>query len=88
MQTRKMSLLESLFNTFIGYFVAVISQLVVFPLVGIDSSFKQNLMIGFYFTVISIVRGYLIRRFFEKKTTLTVHSNQQGSHTFITAKNV
>ncbi len=67
MQTRKQSLVESLTNVAVGYIVAVLSQLAVFPLFGITVSISDNLLIGLYFTVISLVRGYLIRRYFNKQ---------------------
>jgi len=38
-QSKKQSLIESVVNIIIGYCVAVISQLAVFPLVGINCSF-------------------------------------------------
>jgi len=52
-QSKKQSLIESVVNIIIGYCVAVISQLAVFPLVGINCSFTTNLQIGIYFTIIS-----------------------------------
>jgi len=63
-QTRLESLLESVVNIVIGYVVALISQIVVFPMVGIDVPFSTNLVIGFWFTLISLVRSYVIRRWF------------------------
>jgi hypothetical protein len=66
MQSKKQSLKESAVNVAIGYIVALASQLVVFPLVGVQSTFNQNLKIGLYFTVISLVRSYIIRRYFNK----------------------
>ena len=63
-QTKLGSLYESLINVVIGYLVALASQLVVFPLVGIEVAFTTNLEIGAWFTLISIVRSYLIRRYF------------------------
>lgn len=63
-QTRLESLIESLFNIVIGYFVALISQIVVFPMVGIDVPLSTNLEIGAWFTLISLVRSYAIRRWF------------------------
>ena len=68
MQTKLHSLLESFANIFIGYVVAVLSQLIVFPLFEIQISFNDNLMIGLYFTGISLVRSYVIRRWFTAKT--------------------
>ena len=67
MQSKRDSLKETMTNILIGYTVAFISQLLVFPLVGVEASYSQNFKIGAYFTVISFIRGYLVRRFFNKK---------------------
>ncbi|MFV7791296.1 hypothetical protein ACNSOP_08980 [Aliarcobacter lanthieri] len=67
MQTKLQSLLESFINILIGYLVALGSQLIIFPLFGIDVSFMDNLLIGLYFTIISLARSYIIRRYFNKK---------------------
>lgn len=67
MQSKKHSLIESFTNVLIGYIVALLSQLAVFPLFDINVPFTDNLLIGAYFTVISLVRSYVIRRWFNKK---------------------
>ena len=64
MQTKKMSLIETVLSVLIGYIVALLSQIVVFPLFDIEVSLIDNLLIGLLFTVISIIRGYYIRRLF------------------------
>lgn len=64
-QSRRMSFVEALVNVLIGYGIAVLSQVVVFPWFGIDVSFTSTLGIGLIFTVVSIVRSYLLRRLFE-----------------------
>lgn len=64
-QSRTMSLVEAIANVVVGYGVAVLAQVVVFPLFGLHASISQNLAIGAVFTVISLVRGYLLRRLFE-----------------------
>jgi hypothetical protein len=64
MQSRLSSLIESIVNIAIGYFVALISQIVVFPLFDIHVSLSTNLGIGVWFTAISLVRSYVIRRWF------------------------
>lgn len=64
MQTRLGSLIESLVNIAIGYFVALGSQLAIFPLFDIYISLSDNLLIGAWFTVIAIIRSYLVRRYF------------------------
>ena len=66
-QTKIESFIETCINTVIGYLVALASQLLVFPLVGIHVPFSTNLEIGAWFTVISILRGYVIRRWFNAR---------------------
>lgn len=68
MQSRFHSFLESLVNIAIGYGIAIISQLLVFPLFDIIIPLSSNLAIGACFTIISLLRSYTIRRFFNHKT--------------------
>lgn len=63
-QSRKHSLIESLANVFIGYVVAVASQVVIFPVFGIAVTLGENMLIGSWFTLISIARSYVVRRVF------------------------
>jgi len=66
MQTRKKSFVESLVNVGIGYGVAVLAQVLIFPWFGIIVPLKRNFSIGAVFTVISIVRSYAVRRAFNR----------------------
>lgn len=66
MQSRTNSLIESAANIMIGYWCAVLAQLIVFPMMGIDVPLDKNLMIGLIFTLISLVRSYVIRRAFNR----------------------
>lgn len=63
-QSKKQSLKETVIPTFIGLAVSLITQIVVFPLYGMEVSFNQNIQITIIFTVVSIARGYLVRRYF------------------------
>lgn len=63
-QSRTASFIESLANIAVGYGVALLSQLLIFPTFGIHVSLSDNLLIGAWFTVISLVRSYVIRRWF------------------------
>lgn len=63
-QDHKTSMLESVVNVAVGYGVAVGSQIVIFPLFGIHIPLSDNLVIGLFFTAISIVRSFLLRRAF------------------------
>jgi len=67
MQTKTQSLIESTINILIGYIVAILSQLLVFPLFDIVVPLSDNLLIGAYFTAISLIRSYAVRRFFNRK---------------------
>ena len=66
-QSRLQSLIESMTSTAIGYAVAVLSQLVIFPWFGIKVALTDNLLIAGYFTLISVIRSYLVRRWFNRK---------------------
>lgn len=63
-QSRRMSLIEAVANVVVGYGVAVLAQIVVFPLFGISASLTDNLMIGLVFTGVSLARSYALRRIF------------------------
>lgn len=65
-QSRRMSLVESATNVIVGYALAVGMQIVVFPVFGIHIALGDQLAIGVAFTGISLVRGYLLRRLFER----------------------
>ena len=66
MQTKWQSLFESCINIAVGYSVALMTQIVVFPLYGMDVRLSQNVQIGMIFTVVSLVRSYALRRFFNR----------------------
>ena len=64
MQSRFDSFLETTANIAIGYLVAILSQLLIFPHFGINLPLSSNLLIGGWFTLISFLRGYILRRWF------------------------
>ena len=66
MQSRRRSITESLTNIAVGMVVAVASQYLIFPMFGIEITFGEHMWITVWFTVISIVRSYLLRRYFNK----------------------
>jgi hypothetical protein len=69
-----MSLVESIANVVVGYGVAVITQMLVFPLFGLHASLSQNLLIGLVFTCVSLVRSFFLRRVFEALRTIQAQS--------------
>jgi len=66
MQSRRMSLVESVANVVVGYLVALWAQIIVFPALGIAVSLNQNLLIGIIFTAVSLARSYCMRRLFNR----------------------
>lgn len=75
-QSRLMSLVESVANVIIGYGVAVVTQILIFPIFGLHATLAQNLQMGAVFTVVSIARSFTLRRLFE---AVRVASNQSRS---------
>ena len=64
-QSRLMSLVESVANVTVGYGVAVMTQILIFPIFGLHTTLAQNLKMGAIFTVVSIARSFALRRVFE-----------------------
>jgi len=67
LQSRKASLYEALLNVLVGYWINFGANLLVLPLFGFNVTVTQNLGIGAIFTVISVVRSYAIRRWFNAR---------------------
>lgn len=65
-QSPKKSLIESITQTVIGLGTSIILQLILYPMMGIPVTFSQNLIITLVFFLVSIIRGFLIRRWFER----------------------
>ena len=65
-QSRTMSLVESIANVIVGYGVAVVTQILIFPVFGLQTTLAQNLKMGAVFTIVSLGRSYALRRLFER----------------------
>lgn len=63
-QTRIGSLVEACINTAIGFLVTLVLTPIVYPLFGHAFTLVQNIGITAVFTVVSILRGYAVRRWF------------------------
>lgn len=64
-QSKVDSLLESVCNTVVGFVTGFVTlHLIVNPLFGLATSLRQDLIINAIFTVVSIGRGYSVRRLF------------------------
>lgn len=65
--------------------LGIVTQLVVFPVFGIETGLAEHLTIGLAFVGLSLAPGYLLRRLFERlgKGCVTadtlVHESKEGS---------
>jgi Na+/H+ antiporter NhaA len=66
-QTRFSSFLEACFNTAIGFVMSMLLSIVVYPMFGHSFTLTQNVGITLIFTVASILRGYVVRRWFNAR---------------------
>src|SRR6266511_5863442 len=51
-QSRRMSLVEAIANVAVGYAIAVLTQILMFPIFGLQVSLSNNLTIGAAFTAL------------------------------------
>ena len=70
MQTKKQSLIETLTSVFVGWLIGVILNMLVLPLFDYDITVVDSLWVSLIFTVVSVIRGYIIRRWFNSKEEL------------------
>ena len=65
MQSRWLSFVEAITNIVVGYCFAILTQIIVFPFFGLYATLSENVLIGGLFTLISLVRSFILRRAFE-----------------------
>ena len=65
-QSRAFSALEAAANVSIGWLVALVTQVLVFPVFGIQVMHWQNLALSAVFTAVSLLRSYALRRLFAR----------------------
>ena len=66
-QTRLGSFIEAWINVAIGFAINFCANLLILPLIGFNISVSQNLFIGVLYTIISVARSYVIRRWFNAR---------------------
>ena len=64
MQTKRGSFVEACINVGIGFLINFCANLLILPAFNVHITLLENLYIGLLFTVISVVRSYAIRRWF------------------------
>lgn len=75
MQTRLGSFIESWVNIVVGYAVNFTANMLILPLFGFNITFSQNIVLGGLYTVISLIRSYFIRRWFNRRIVERINRN-------------
>ena len=65
-QSRLMSAVEAGANVAVGWCVALVTQMVLFPVVGLQVTVAQTVTLRGAFTAVSLVRSYVLRRLFDR----------------------
>lgn len=65
-QTKKRSLKEAVLSTVIGFLVTLIFSYPIYWLWNVNIHLGANIGCAISFTILSIMRGYLIRRWFNR----------------------
>lgn len=83
MQSLKHSWIEVLCNIGSGFIISgLLQHFVVTPLWHLQTSFSQNLGITVFFTVASVLRSILFRRYFNKLTISMYKRENPGYNDF------
>ena len=64
MQSKKLSLIESIVNVVSSFVIGVITQILVFPFYGLKISVMANISLTLIFSLTSFIRSYILRRIF------------------------
>lgn len=65
-QGRAMSVIEAGVNVGVGWVVAIVLQLVAFPVMGLQATVSQHAALSGLFTGASLLRSYALRRLFQR----------------------
>jgi hypothetical protein len=66
-QTRLGSFIEAIINVVIGFGINVTANMFIFPLFGFHITPSANFVLEMIYTVISVVRSYAVRRWFNAR---------------------
>lgn len=65
-QSRAHSALEAATNVVVGCLAALLTQLILFPMLGLQVVLWQNLALSAVFSVVSFLRSFALRRLFAR----------------------
>ncbi|WP_272010876.1 DUF7220 family protein [Roseovarius sp. ZX-A-9] len=67
-QSRSFSAVEAATNVILGWMIALITQALIFPVVGLQVMLWQHLTLSGAFTAVSFLRSHVLRRLFPWRT--------------------
>lgn len=67
MQTKLGSFIEAWINVVIGFTINFVANLLIFPLFGMEISLADNFLLGMIYTLVSVARSYVVRRWFNAR---------------------
>lgn len=65
-KTKKGSWIETITQTIIGLGISFLIQVVLYPVMEIPVTLDQNIIITAVFFIASLIRGYVVRRIFNR----------------------
>ena len=68
MQSKRESMIETLTSVFVVWLIGVILNMLVLPLFDYDVNLTDGVLISIIFTAVSVVRSYVVRRFFNSRS--------------------
>lgn len=66
-QSRLSSFYEAMLNTIIGFVLSFTAGFIIYPLCGVEITAGANFAVVLIYTLISIVRSYAVRRWFNAR---------------------
>ena len=66
LQSKKKSLIEAIVNTFVGFITTLIASPFIYWICNVEINAGQVSLVTLLFTIVSILRNYIIRRWFNK----------------------
>jgi hypothetical protein len=66
-QTKQKSLEEAFVSTCWGFLFSLVISFIAMPMVGYAVTFHQNFLLTCIYTVASVIRQYVVRRWYAKK---------------------
>ena len=66
-QSRRGSMIEVGINIFIGFWINYFANLLILPMFGLSVTLAENFLLGLAYTLVSVARSYVIRRWFDAR---------------------